>query len=374
MIRRSAALVSGPLRCRARTQLRLVRALSAITDPDAYDTTPTPAPAVTYTVTGTVKSSAGVALNGANVRVSDGPNAGQSAFTNSSGSYAISGLSLAGFTVIASQPGFISIGQGAKLTSGVTTSTLNFTLAPAGPSTSFGNGQYTVGGNVAAGRYFTDPPYGCYWERESGFGGTLSEIIANDFVGFDARQLIVDILASDKGFKSDGCGAWTLTPRPGPAAGSIQPGMWLVGSQNRTRHLPYQRRSRVLLGEAERFSRRAQQHQREQLLVRRRPLGRDDFSWRRRLQFGRRLWHVVDGGRLGEHAQRTAADRRTGRGNASRGSHEMAIGTLAQTLRNDFFPEGQRFLTLKPVGREDAPVSRSTSCSNRSEISSASPQ
>jgi Carboxypeptidase regulatory-like domain len=193
--------------------------------------TPTPAPVVTYAITGIVKSSAGVALNGASVRVSDGPNAGQSTFTTSSGSYALSGLSLAGFTVIASEPGFVSVGQGVTLTAGVTTFPLNFTLAPAGPSTSFGNGQYTVGSSVAAGRYFTDPPNGCYWERESGFGGTLSEIIANDFVGFDARQWIVDILGSDKGFKSDGCGTWTMTPRIGPAAGSIQPGMWLVGSQ-----------------------------------------------------------------------------------------------------------------------------------------------
>ncbi len=40
---------------------------------------------------------------------------------------------------------------------------------------------------------------GCYWERLSGFGGTLNEIIANDFQGF-AGPVIVDIKPTDTGF------------------------------------------------------------------------------------------------------------------------------------------------------------------------------
>jgi len=88
-----------------------------------------------------------------------------------------------------------------------------------------------VGADIAPGRYYSDPANGCYWERLSGFGGTSSEIIANDFVGFDSRQGIVDIASSDYGFKTDGdCGTWYNTPRHGQQS-SITPGTWLVGSQ-----------------------------------------------------------------------------------------------------------------------------------------------
>jgi hypothetical protein len=88
-----------------------------------------------------------------------------------------------------------------------------------------------VGVDIAPGRYYSDPADGCYWERLSGFGGTSGEIIANDFVGFDSRQVIVDIASSDYGFKTDAdCGTWFNTPRHGQQSG-ITPGTWLVGSQ-----------------------------------------------------------------------------------------------------------------------------------------------
>ena len=101
---------------------------------------------------------------------------------------------------------------------------------PPSPVT-FGPGQYRVGVNLQAGRYYTDPVYGCYWERLSGFGGSLGEIIANNFVGYDAGQQIVDIRSTDYAFSTDGdCATWYSTPRRGLQA-SITPGMWLVGSQ-----------------------------------------------------------------------------------------------------------------------------------------------
>jgi hypothetical protein len=88
-----------------------------------------------------------------------------------------------------------------------------------------------VGTQIAAGRYYAAPASGCYWERESGTGGTLAEVIANDFVGFSAPQWIVDILSSDKAFKSSSCGTWFKdSPRQG-AQTNISKGMWLVGSQ-----------------------------------------------------------------------------------------------------------------------------------------------
>lgn len=63
-----------------------------------------------------------------------------------------------------------------------------------------------IGQDIPAGTYRTRGTSFCYWERLSGFGGSLGEIIANDItVGW----AVVTIAASDKGFKSSGCGTWT---------------------------------------------------------------------------------------------------------------------------------------------------------------------
>ena len=88
-----------------------------------------------------------------------------------------------------------------------------------------------MGSDIAPGRYFNDPVSGCYWERQSGLGGTLGEILANEFVGFDAGQWIVDILSSDRAFETDSqCGSWSMSQRGGVKA-DITPGVWLVGGQ-----------------------------------------------------------------------------------------------------------------------------------------------
>jgi hypothetical protein len=98
-------------------------------------------------------------------------------------------------------------------------------------ASSFSAGQYLVGSQVAAGRYYTVPSNGCYWERQSGFGGTLSDIVANEFVAFDAGQLIVDINETDFAFEADSdCGTWYDTARHGLQV-NISPGWWLVGEQ-----------------------------------------------------------------------------------------------------------------------------------------------
>jgi hypothetical protein len=79
---------------------------------------------------------------------------------------------------------------------------------PSSGATQFGAGSHVVGASgVAAGRYYSIPASGCYWERRSGLGGTLAEIIANEVVSFGAGQWIVDILSSDAGFMSSAeCG------------------------------------------------------------------------------------------------------------------------------------------------------------------------
>lgn len=101
----------------------------------------------------------------------------------------------------------------------------------AGPKTQFGAGTFRVNSDIVAGRYFSAPRSGCYWERKSGFGGSLDDIIANDFIGFNADQDIVDILSSDAGFGSESeCGTWRNSPSIGSRS-TITPGVWLVGSQ-----------------------------------------------------------------------------------------------------------------------------------------------
>jgi hypothetical protein len=75
-----------------------------------------------------------------------------------------------------------------------------------GPKTEFGNGTHRVGVDIAPGTYVAAGGTGCYWERQSVFGGGLDSIIANDLSR--GGQVVVTIAASDKGFKTSGCGTW----------------------------------------------------------------------------------------------------------------------------------------------------------------------
>lgn len=71
----------------------------------------------------------------------------------------------------------------------------------------FGDGTYIVGEDVQPGTYRTRTgKAGCYYERLSGFGGELSDIVSNEFTNDSS---IVVIASSDVGFKSKGCGTWT---------------------------------------------------------------------------------------------------------------------------------------------------------------------
>ncbi len=72
--------------------------------------------------------------------------------------------------------------------------------------TSFGEGMFIVGTDMEPGTYRNSGATSCYWARLSGFGHTLDDIIAN---GNADAQAVVAIAASDKGFTSSRCGAWT---------------------------------------------------------------------------------------------------------------------------------------------------------------------
>jgi hypothetical protein len=102
---------------------------------------------------------------------------------------------------------------------------------PGPAKVTIGPGTHRVGVDVPPGRYFSDPSGGCYWERQSGTGGTAAETIAFAFIGFDALQWIVDIQNGDHSFDTNAaCGSWADQPGTGMQA-TIDPGTWLVGAQ-----------------------------------------------------------------------------------------------------------------------------------------------
>ncbi|HEX3722660.1 MAG TPA: hypothetical protein VHV31_07700, partial [Nitrolancea sp.] len=79
---------------------------------------------------------------------------------------------------------------------------------PATPATTFGDGTFLVGTDIAAGTYTnSDSSQGCYWERDSSLDGSVSSIIANSV---SISRDIVTISSDDVAFVSDSCGTWTL--------------------------------------------------------------------------------------------------------------------------------------------------------------------
>lgn len=71
----------------------------------------------------------------------------------------------------------------------------------------FGEGKFIVGVDVAPGTWRSSATgAGCYWARLSGFSGTFSDIIANNFS--DSIEVIT-VGPGDIGFESSGCGTWT---------------------------------------------------------------------------------------------------------------------------------------------------------------------
>lgn len=91
----------------------------------------TPAPTPTYDLSGRVTETpetGSLAIAGATIVVADGPNAGRSVTTDTSGNYRMTGLQPSGFTVTASAPGYVPASRGVTLTEHTI---VNFGLAPA---------------------------------------------------------------------------------------------------------------------------------------------------------------------------------------------------------------------------------------------------
>ena len=199
-------------------------------------------------------------IAGAVLTIGDGANAGKTATTNDTGEYSFTELRREAFSISISASGYVTSSLSVDLQAGATR---DFSLSLIAPRAPFGGGQFRVGAQIVAGRYFSDPlQSGCYWERQRGLSGTFGDIIANRFVSYDGMQYIVDVLASDAAFKTDPkCGTWFDSPRHGPQS-SISAGVWLVGSQiapgtyeassgagcywERLRHFQYQGNSGVI--------------------------------------------------------------------------------------------------------------------------------
>ena len=86
--------------------------------------------------------------------------------------------------------------------------------------------------SIPPGRYISTTAHsGCYWERLSGLGGTLGEILANDFQNFTG-QAIVDVRATDIAFKfNSSCGTFKTYVAPVSQTSTIVPGAHVVGAE-----------------------------------------------------------------------------------------------------------------------------------------------
>ena len=89
------------------------------------------------------------------------------------------------------------------------------TPASTGPKTTFGDGTFVVGTDIAPGTYRNSGGSSCYYARLSGFSGELKDILANDNASAPA---IVTVAAGDKGFQSSRCGTWSQV---GSASGTV---------------------------------------------------------------------------------------------------------------------------------------------------------
>lgn len=81
---------------------------------------------------------------------------------------------------------------------------------------------------IKPGIYVASGGDSCYWERVSGFSGTLDDILANDFG--NARP-VVEILSTDAGFESSNCVRWTAIEDAISPQTTIPDGTWLVGEE-----------------------------------------------------------------------------------------------------------------------------------------------
>jgi hypothetical protein len=110
--------------------------------------------------------------------------------------------------------------------------------AQSSPSKGIEKGTYMVGEGITPGTYKAPGGDNCYWERDKDLEGNVGSILANG--GLSGGQQIVQILPTDKAFKTHGCGTWTRASAgdsaqaappetPADASKGIEKGTFLVG-------------------------------------------------------------------------------------------------------------------------------------------------
>jgi hypothetical protein len=94
----------------------------------------------------------------------------------------------------------------------------------------YGDGTFRVGPDVPPGTYrAVNTSAGCYWERLSGFGGTMGEVIANNVT---SSPDVVTVSSTDVDLSTERCGVWTadLSPITTSSAAPFGAGKFIVGT------------------------------------------------------------------------------------------------------------------------------------------------
>ncbi len=94
------------------------------------------------------------------------------------------------------------------------------------------DGTHRVNSDVQPGVYRASGGNRCYWQRLSGFSGSLDDVLAN---GYGDTRPIVRINRSDAGFSTERCGNWTSVEAtfPKSPASSFSDGTYVVGGHIR---------------------------------------------------------------------------------------------------------------------------------------------
>lgn len=113
-----------------------------------------------------------------------------------------------------------------------TTTAESTTTAPPtteSPLAGLGSGTpQLVGTDVQPGVYMSPGGPFCYWERLSGLGGSLADVIIN---GVPEGPAIVEIAPGDAAFSSNECGDWAPLEPSGAPVTEFGPGDWAVNDQ-----------------------------------------------------------------------------------------------------------------------------------------------
>jgi hypothetical protein len=100
-------------------------------------------------------------------------------------------------------------------------------VSPAPGSSTFTNGTWLVGEEIAPGIWRALRSRNCSWKRLSSIEGST------DVVAATGSFLTVEVAPNDAAFWSEGCGWWTqiLSPPSSSTSGPFGPGTWLVNEE-----------------------------------------------------------------------------------------------------------------------------------------------